>query len=356
MGDLQRLKSLDDVTLADVDALRLILRGGSVIDWHRLNFETEEDVRAFIRNHELDPDSPSDIAYLQRIQAQAIEYLKRNFSFAIPKPIQNASFEELLMVASGSGHRQQCACTVLKATQIINHMNGRELLFQLPLSDRDLFHLVEEKVYRIVGKMLNAGMPIAQFVGGRKNLDSMYTKLLSKPDASTVALYDKLRFRIVTKSRDDLLPVLLYLSERLFPFNYVLPNESTNTIFHFRTLCEEHPHLKNMVEEFQGRLEDTLIPGDNVFSAPDYQTIQFVTEVPVRVPAHIMDSAPSGSASLGSIVYMLCEIQLMDSDSEEANESGEANHEAYKLRQREAVFRRLRLGAREPSDPKTGTR
>jgi hypothetical protein len=41
----------------------------------------------------------------------------------------------------------------LKTVQIINHMAGRELLFRLPVSDRDLFHLVEEKVYRVVGTM-----------------------------------------------------------------------------------------------------------------------------------------------------------------------------------------------------------
>jgi uncharacterized protein (TIGR04552 family) len=327
-----------------VESLRLILRGGSVIDWHRLNFKTDHQVRQFLANHELYPDDPRDRAFVDHVKSDAIAYLRRNFAFAIPKPVERASIEDLIMMASGKGHRQLCACTILKAVHIIGHMAGRELLFRLPVSDRDLFHLVEEKVYRVVGTMLSEGFPITEFIGGRKNLDSTYTKLLSKQEATASALYDKLRFRIVTRSRDHILPVLLYLSEQLFPFNYIVPGESTNTIFHFRSYCEGHSHLRQMVESFQGHLDDALTPGDNRFSGQNYRVIHFVTDVPVRVPPHIMDLAPSGSEALGPILFMLCEFQILDAESDAANEAGDASHEAYKHRQRQAVFGRLRLG------------
>ncbi|MBM4364214.1 MAG: TIGR04552 family protein [Deltaproteobacteria bacterium] len=347
-----RLKSAFEFNLHDVESVRLILRGGSVIDWHRLDFADAALARRFIRNHEFDPEDPRDRAYTEHVKSQSIAYLRRNFGFAIPRPVEGASLEELLLMASGRGHRQQCACTILKVMQIINHLAGRELLFRLPVSDRDLFHLVEEKVYRVVGAMLSEGFPIAEFVGGRKNLDSTYTKLLSKAESTAAAVYDKLRFRIVTQTRDDLLPVLLYLSERLFPFNYVVPNQSTNTIFHFRSYCEGHPHLKDMVDHFQGAVDDTLTPGDNRFSAREYRVIHFVADVPVRVPAGFLELAPAGSEAFGPIVYLLCEFQLVDAETDEANETGEASHSAYKQRQRDAVFRRLRLGAREPTDPR----
>lgn len=342
-----RLRRIEDFTLHDVEALRLILSGGSVVDWHRLNLSSRDQARRFIENHELSPDDPKDRAFMEHVKREAVSYLRRHFAFSIPKPVEEASIEELLMIASGKGHRQLCACTILKVVQIINHMAGRELLFRLPVSDRDLFHLVEEKVYRVVGTMLSEGFPITEFVGGRKNLDSTYTKLLSKPEATAAALYDKLRFRIVTRTPDHILPVLLYLTEQLFPFNYVVPKQSTNTIFHFRKYCDQHPHLRAMVEHFQGDLEDTLIPTDNRFSAPTYRVIQFVTDVPVRVPPHIMELAPPGSESLGPIVYMLCEFQVLDAESEAQNETGDASHDAYKRRQRDAVFRRLRLGSRD---------
>ena len=345
---MPRLKSVDDFSLHDVEALRLILRGGSVIDWHRLNFAGPEQARSFVRNHELNLDDPEDVEFIDRIKSDAISYLRRHFSFAIPKPVEQASLEELLLMASTRGHRQLCACTILKTIHIIDHLAGRELLFRLPVSDRDLFHLVEEKVYRVVGTMLSEGFPITEFIGGRKNLDSTYTKLLAKPEATAAALYDKLRFRIVTRTQDDILPVLLYLTERLFPFNYVVPKESTNTIFHFRSYCDQHPHLRQMTDKFQGELDDTLIAGDNRFSAPTYRVIHFVSDVPVRVPSDIMEMAPPASKKLGPIVYMLCEFQILDAETEAHNEEGDASHEAYKRRQKDAVFRRLRLGARKP--------
>ena len=214
-----------------MEALRLILRGGSVIDWHRLNFEGVEQARTLIRNHGLDPDDPSDRTYIEYVRREAIAYLRRNFTFAIPKPVERASLEDLMLMASGKGHRQMCACSILKAIQIINHLTGRELLFRLPVSDRDLFHLVEEKVYRVVGTMLSDGFPITEFVGGRKNLDSMHTKLLSKPEATAAAVYDKLRFRIVTRTRDDLLPVLLYLTENLFRSTTSSPTRASTRSF-----------------------------------------------------------------------------------------------------------------------------
>jgi uncharacterized protein (TIGR04552 family) len=318
-----------------------------VIDWHRLNLGSERAVREFIQNHELDLENPVDADYAKSVQAQAVRYLQRNFSLGIPAQVEEANLVDLFLLASrAAGHRQQCACTILKTMQIINHMAGRELLFRLPVSDRDMFHLVEEKVYRVVGTMLGEGFPITEFVGGRKNLDSTYTKLLSKSESTAVAIYDKLRFRIVTRSREDILPVLLFLSERLFPFNYVVPKQSTNTIFHFRSLCESHPHLSQFIGNFQGIEDDSLTPGDNRFSAPEYRTIQFVTDVPVKVPPHLLELAPPGSEALGKVVYMLCEIQLMDAETEAANETGAANHGAYKERQLAAVSRRLRLGSR----------
>ena len=320
------------------------MRGSSVVDWHRLNISSPEQALALLRNHEIDPELDAD--YLEHVKGEAISFLRRHFTFAIPKPVERAPLQEIMMMATGKGHRQMCACTILKTVHIINHMAGRELLFRLPISDRDLFHFVEEKVYRVVGTMLSSGFPITEFVGGRKNLDSTYTKLLSKWEATAAALYDKLRFRIVTRTRDQLLPVLNYLTEQLFPFSYVVPGESTNTILPFNSYCEAHPHLSKMVPSFQGGVDDALTPVDNRFSAPNYRVIQFVADLPLRVPPHLMELAPPGSEKLGPIVYMLCEFQLLDAESEAANESGDASHEAYKARQRAAVARRLRRGAR----------
>jgi uncharacterized protein (TIGR04552 family) len=75
-------------------------------------------------------------------------------------------------------------------------------------------------------------------VGGRKTRIRC-TQAASKQDTIAAAIYDKLRFRIVTRSQRDLSPVLFYLAPPL-PFNYVIPGESVNTIFHFKSYCEKN--------------------------------------------------------------------------------------------------------------------
>jgi uncharacterized protein (TIGR04552 family) len=346
-----RLKRLEEFTLMDLESVRLILRGDSVIDWHRLNLEGEEAATSFLVTQEFHPEDPRDRARLESIKNEAISYLRRQFDFPIPKPVARASVEEMLLIASSKGHRQLCACTILKAMHIIHHLDGRELLFSIPMSDQEVFHLVEEKVYRVIGGMLSAGFPITEFVGGRKNKDSLYTKLLSKTDTTAAAIYDKLRFRIVTRTGEDVLPVLHYLSERLFPFNFVVPGQSINTIFHFRSFCEERSYLRSMIKEFQTGVDDELTLSDNTFSDQSYRVIHFVVDVPVRLPAEIMQQAPPTAWALGPIIFVLCEFQIVDRVTDTANELGDASHAKYKDRQKQAVKRRLKLGVRPMKEP-----
>ncbi len=343
-------KALDELSLADLEQIRLLLRGGSVIDWHRLNFESEDDARAFIRAQELDLEDAADRARIEAIKNAAISYLRRGFDFPIPKPVAAQDPVGLLMLAASKGHRQLCACTILKVMHIIHHLEARELLFMLPVSDQEVFHLVEQKVYRVIGAMLARGLPILEFIGGRKNKDSLYTKLLSKQETVAAAIYDKLRFRIVTRSPDDIFSTLSYLMREVFPFNYVIPGESTNTLFHFRKYCEQHPHLGEMLPSLQlsPDLEDDEIRIDNRFTSASYRVVHFVVDMPVRLPPEMVDTAPPAAWPLGRVIFVQAEFQVIDRETEQANEMGEASHDAYKERQKLAVMRRLKVGLERP--------
>ena len=350
---MEALKSIGEFSLMDLESVWLILQGASVIDWRKLNVKSEDGARIFLSSQGFLADEPGDRDRVGRIQESAVAYLRRQFDFPIPRPLERAPVEELLRVASGKGHRQLCACTILKAMHIIHHVEARELLFSLAMSDQDLFRLVEERVYRLVGHMLSAGLPITEFVGGRKRRDSIYTKLLSKSDAHASAVYDKLRFRIVTRHKDDILPVLLYLSQHLFPFNYVVPGESINTIFQLRSYCKRHPHLKKLIGRSTTSVGDTLNLSANVFSADNYRIIHFVVDLPVRVPPELIDHMPDDVRAMGPVVFGLCEFQMIDRETEESNERGDASHASYKERQREAVIHRLKLGALRHREPKS---
>ena len=81
----QHLARLEQATLGDVEAMRLLLRGGSVIDWHRLAFSDPGEVDRFLRVNEFDPDAaPTTWTASRSCATSAVEYLTRNFSYRIP--------------------------------------------------------------------------------------------------------------------------------------------------------------------------------------------------------------------------------------------------------------------------------
>ena len=68
-----RTARLEQFTLADLAGIRNLLRGGSVIDWHRLYFRDRAEVDRFLRVNEFDPESPEDMARLAALREQAVE-------------------------------------------------------------------------------------------------------------------------------------------------------------------------------------------------------------------------------------------------------------------------------------------
>ncbi len=354
----ESMRPISKLSLAELEAIRLLLRGGSVIDWHRLNFADSEETQRFIRAQELDLEDPVDIARAEAVKNSAIAYLRRNFDFPVPKPVSQKTLPELLELASSKGHRQLCACAILKVMHIIHHLEARELLFMLPTSDEEVFHLVEQKVYRVIGNALARGFPIVEFIGGRKNKHSLYSKLLSKTEANAAQIYDKLRFRIVTRKLDDVFPMLSFLMRDVFPFNYVMPGESTNTCFHFRSYCDADPHLRILAPQLQldRDLEDGFGPLDNRFTSRAYKVVHFVVDMPVRLPDPMLEGAPPAAWALGRVIFVQTEFQVLDQDTDQANETGEASHAAYKERQKLAVMRRLKVGLTDRGRPSAKTK
>jgi uncharacterized protein (TIGR04562 family) len=106
-----------------------------------------------------------------------------------------------------------------------------------------------------------------------------------------------------------------------------------------------------MIKDFQTGVDDELTLSNNTFSDQNYRVIHFVVDLPVRLPPEIMELAPPSAWSLGRIVFVLCEFQLIDRLTEAANELGDASHAKYKERQKQAVMRRLKLGVRPMREP-----
>ena len=340
----------DRFSVGDVTGIRNLLRGGSVIDWHRLYFTDRAEVDRFLRVNEFDPDSEPDINRLEDLRQEAVEYVERHLDLRIPEEVaEGIPVRDLFLVASQKGKRRTPACIVLKVMHVLNHLAGRELLTRLPVSADQIFHLVEEKVLRTVEEMKAAGVPVVEFEWSRKAADSLITKLLAKKENIAADVYDRLRFRLVTQNEDELMSVLRELSGRLVPFNYVIPGQSQNGIINLRKLIESSSTLSQYLADL---LDLSHIAGDkgpgpqNEFSGPSYRVINFVTDLPVRIDRYLGRPADDPLfAQTGAVVFVLTEFQIIDRRTATDNEAGENSHARYKERQLNRVRARLMHGS-----------
>jgi uncharacterized protein (TIGR04552 family) len=339
------VQRLEQATLGDVEAMRLLLRGGSVIDWHRLAFHDGSEVDRFLALNEFAPESADDMDRLEELRADAVEYLTRNFSYRIPADVaHDMPARDLLLLASSRGKKQTYACIVLKVMHVMHHLAGRELLFKLPVSDDEVFGFVEAKVVKVVEEIRAAGYPIVEFAWSRKERDSVVTKLLAKKATIAADVFDKLRFRLITRSLEDLPPVLHEMLHRLIPFNYVIPGQTVNAILPFRRFLDIAPAYARFSDQLQLDLDrETEDGGANEFSGPTYKVINFVADLPVRIDQFLC-RVPGAETDLGAVIFVLTEFQVMDAETARANEAGENSHVNYKARQHDRVKARLAEG------------
>jgi uncharacterized protein (TIGR04552 family) len=339
-------------SIADLASIRNLLRGGSVIDWHRVYFTDRAEVDRFLRVNELDPESPADMARLDDLRDQAVEYLERHLGFRLPdEVVDGVPTRDLFLVASQKGKRRTHACIVLKVMHVLHHLAGRELLTRLAVSADQIFHLVEEKVLRTVEAMKEAGLGVIEFEWSRKHADSLITKLLAKKENIAADVYDRLRFRMITQSEEELLFVLREVAQRLVPFNYVIPGQSQNDILNLRTVIDSSAtlarHLPDLLDLSQVA-GDKRAPVQNEFSGPSYRVINFVADLPVRIDKYLCRSPDDPLfAENGAVVFVLTEFQVIDGRTAEANEKGENSHAHYKARQFDRVRARLLHGMKD---------
>ncbi len=326
--------------LQDLEQLRLLLRGDSVIDWQRLAFRDHQHVDKFLKLVGFDTREPMDLLRLEYLHRRALKYaegLNLEISSAARAP---EDFRDLFLMAGRAGSAQRGSCILLKIMNVIHHVSGRELLYRLPVSSNQLFYIVESKVFEAIDAMKSAGVQILEFSGSRKSHESIVTKLLSRPDSLTADIHDRLRFRVVTESLEDLFNALIFLTRELLPFNYAVPGESRNDLIDLERSLKDDPRLRrfqDLLQRLPGVEERSRM---NRFSAAAFRVINFIVDMPVRVD-EFLKKLPNYSAKDGAVVFVLVEFQFMDRATRQANDSGEVQHTLYKERQRQRVRVRL---------------
>src|SRR4029079_11663815 len=132
---------------------------------------------------------------------------------------------------------------------------------------------VEEKVLRTVEELKAIGCPVVEFEWSRKHADSLITTWLAKKEATAADVDDKLRFRMITNTEEQLIFVMRELTQRLIPFNFVIPGQSENDIIKIRETWDRSPSLKRSLREFTALAAipaDKLPQTQNEFSGPGY--------------------------------------------------------------------------------------
>ncbi len=337
--------------LKELERIRLILRGGSVIEWRRMHFKTYDEVDRFLRLCQIDPSNPHDEAWARTVLADAVEYLRRTFNYRVADAVANPErIHDLFLYASGVKEPRKyrrIACVVLKVMHVIQHIEGRDLLFRIAMSEAELAQMVTEKVMAVALEMREKGLPIVEFTDSIKTRESIITKLLAKKETVAAQVYDRTRFRIVTETKDDVLPVLYFLTQRLFAFNYVVPKQTQNTLIDFKELVERYPQFKRAAADLHWHvdLEDREQRSKrNAFSGPGYRILNFVVDVPIRLDAYLPPPDQDFRPRKGRIAFALVEFQICDRETAIQNELGENSHERYKERQKKQVLRRLSRG------------
>jgi len=327
----------------------------------RLNFESDDEIEAFLHVNEFYLSQRLDRVRLSQLQSRAMTYLETHLKYRISEVVKAApDIRALIRFASqvkGRRSHRFFACLVLKVMHIIHHVEARELLSKLPISDAEVSTLVQAKIERTVRGLLERDFPIVDFLGSQKRAYSVYSKLLAKKGTQAAQILDKLRFRIIVDRLEDLPSLVLALSRELIPFCYVVPGQTHNSLVDLHRLLIRAGHVisyNNLKEPQFNELPVTDLVADqrNEFSGPNYRILNFVVEVPLRVDG-FMTQHVQLFRELGPIIFGVVEFQLVDKVTAQKNESGDNRHAMYKARQRQRVKKRLEAGRRRGDRPQS---
>lgn len=336
-----------ELTLMDVQSIRLMLSGGSVVDWNRLELYTEADVDRFLTLHHLDMSLPQHQARLRFVFNEAVSYLEEHLKLHFPVEIRSPDdVRQIFLWASEFGgfrRKQILSCVILKLMHVIQHLAAADLRHRTPISEAELLDLAHRQILEAARQMRIDGVPVASFTGNRKSRSSIITKLLAKKMNVAAQVFDKLRYRCIVEEPEHIAATMAWIARNLFPFNYVLPGQSHNNLLDPDSLLvdlstDERERIR-LKRESPELADDTK----NEFSGASYRVINFIMDFPVALP----ESRHTFDLELGHTVFVNVEFQVMDETTARNNELGENAHHLYKLRQQKVVAQRLKRGLRE---------
>lgn len=332
--------------LQDVESMRLVLSGGSVVDWQRLAFTSLDDVDRFLGMHCLDMNVADHRRRLRYVFNEAVSYLEEHLKLHFPPELRSPhDVREVFLGASQFGgfrRTQILSCVILKLMHVIQHLAAADLRHRTPMSEAEVLALAHRRILAGATAMQQEGVPVLSFTGNQKSRSSVITKLLAKKEDVAATLFDKLRYRCVVEEHGDLAQAVAWMARHMFPFNYVIPGQSHNNLLDPESLLGAlSPSDRDRAQELRENPE-LAEETKNVFSGATYRMINFIVDYPVPLP----ESRHPFDVELGHTVFVNVEIQVLDEETARNNELGENAHHLYKSRQQSVVAQRLKRGGR----------
>ncbi|GIL18328.1 MAG: hypothetical protein BroJett040_20790 [Oligoflexia bacterium] len=353
--------------------LQSVVGGKSAIDLPRLNIKSEEEAEAFLNGYGFNLKDEIQVKKIWYYHRRALVLMEEKLGIRlseIPEEVRDpkslVDIRKLLLWASsdhpGEKHLQRWSCTLLRVMHVFMHAESdlfasfsEEIQKQILTPIQDCvyhdgstgltFLKRPEKVGQNGGEQIGLqGFEVKPF----KTSSSTVIKLLAKPDALAMSVYDKLGVRFVTKTMFDVFCVIRFLvSENLISFPHIMPDQSSNNLYPADLFIEVANELagratglsEDQIDKyFLKRLEERkdefgILRKQNAFSGHDYRFIKFICRKLIRIH-------PIGQKESFGFFFPF-EVQIMDEKSHRSILSGPSEHEAYKERQKMAARKRI---------------
>lgn len=346
----------------DPDMLNTIAGGRSAIDMSRLQIHNLEGANAFLKAYGFDYNNKQHLETLWQKHRRSLVLMTEKLGFSeneIPSEVRDPKVLEdirlLLLFASRSPQDslQPWACAVLRCMHVFMHADNDLFSFFAKEIQEQILSQFESIIFHEGSQIYLSGPSLA---GKRiellhfqtkpfKNTSSAVIKLLAKPEALAMRVFDKIGIRFVTKTIFDSFRLIRFLvEENRISFPHIMPDQSSNNVYPvdlFVKVCQQleqkqifdsvqveqamEAELKNSNQEFLRK------PNDQ--SDRNFRFIKFICRQLIRIqPA---------DQSEGFHFFYPFEVQIMDENSYQLTQSGPVEHAAYKERQTAAARARV---------------
>ncbi|MBL7546246.1 MAG: TIGR04552 family protein [Bdellovibrionaceae bacterium] len=346
--------------------LDTVAGGKSVLDIPGLEIDDEEKANLFLLSYGFDFHNDEDMKRLWYYHRRSIVLLNEKLNYPlyeIPEILVDrkklGDIRKLLYFASpknaASPDYQRWSCAILKCMHVFVHSENdlfsnfsQEIQSQV-LSDfqRSIYHNGETNKKYL--KSEKSTLPAVELIDFQykpfKTSSSTVIKLLARPEAIAMKVFDKLGVRFVVKDVYDVFSVLRFLLENsVISFPHVMPDQSSNNLCPvalFRETLEQYKYNHTGNEDFSAFFVRHLDANKqahehlrkfNEQTHNEFKFIKFITRKLIRIDKD------------GKRMYNFFfpyEVQIMDESSYQKVTSGPSSHDSYKERQRESARNRL---------------